>query len=133
MLGTYEWYIEDVPLETRRNMFLQLDGCPAHFAANVRQYLTEMFPDRWIGRGSLFPWPARSPDLTCLDFYLWGRLKDIVFQTEPTSRENMQERIHNAINSLPRIEIEAAVLSTQQRLELCIEHDGRHFEHLRTH
>lgn len=125
--------LEDVPLETRRNMFLQLDGCPAHFAVNVRQYLNEMFPNRWIGRGSLFPWPARSPDLTCLDFYLWGRLKDIVFQTEPTTRENMQERIHNAINSLPRIEIEAAVLSTQQRLQLCVEHDGRQFEHLRTH
>lgn len=51
--------LEDVPLETRRTMFLQHDGCPAHFAVNVRRFLDQAFPDRWIGRGSLFPWPPR--------------------------------------------------------------------------
>lgn len=51
--------LENVPLNIRRNMILQHDGCPAHFAANVRQFLDETFPGRWIGRGSIFPWPAR--------------------------------------------------------------------------
>ena len=63
--------LEDIDLETRQTMFLQHDGCPAHYSEIVRNFLDEAFPDRWIGRGSLFPWPARSPDLTCLDFYLW--------------------------------------------------------------
>ncbi|KAH1014344.1 hypothetical protein HUJ04_003191, partial [Dendroctonus ponderosae] len=31
--------------------------------------------------------------LTCLDFYLWGRLKDLLFQDKPTTRENMMGRI----------------------------------------
>jgi hypothetical protein len=31
--------LEDINLELRRNMFLQLDGCPAHFANNVREHL----------------------------------------------------------------------------------------------
>ncbi|KAJ4425783.1 hypothetical protein ANN_27408 [Periplaneta americana] len=32
--------------------------------------------DRWIGRGSLTPWPARSPNLNSLDFWLWRRMKE---------------------------------------------------------
>lgn len=125
--------LENVALETRQNLFLQLDGCPAHFAINVRDHLNAVYQQRWIGRGSLFPWPPRSPDLTCLDFYLWGRLKDIVFQTQPTTRQDMEHRIRNAIRNLPRAEIEAAINSTQERLQQCIECDGKHFEHLRRH
>lgn len=51
--------LEDVPLALRANMFFQHDGCPAHFAVQVRRHLEDHYHDRWIGRGSLFPWPAR--------------------------------------------------------------------------
>lgn len=51
--------LEEVPLQIRQIMYFQHDGCPAHYSANVRQFLDITFPDRWIGRGSLFPWPAR--------------------------------------------------------------------------
>ncbi|EZA48673.1 hypothetical protein X777_13179, partial [Ooceraea biroi] len=40
--------------------------------------LNESFPDRWIGRGGRISWPARSPDLMPLDFFLWGHLKNEV-------------------------------------------------------
>ncbi|ENN73485.1 hypothetical protein YQE_09910, partial [Dendroctonus ponderosae] len=63
--------LENVPLETRRTMWFQQDGCPAHYSRNVRDHLDRTFSNRWIGRASLFPWPARSPDLTLSDFYLW--------------------------------------------------------------
>ncbi|EZA48500.1 hypothetical protein X777_12995, partial [Ooceraea biroi] len=46
-----------------------------------RNILNESFPDRWIGRGGRISWPARSPDLTPLDFFLWGHLKNEVFLT----------------------------------------------------
>lgn len=51
--------LDDVPLETTLSMFFQHDGCPAHFAVNVRQFLDREYPNRWIGRGSIFPWPPR--------------------------------------------------------------------------
>ncbi|RZC39627.1 hypothetical protein BDFB_015140, partial [Asbolus verrucosus] len=38
----------------------------------VRQYLDETFPGRWIGRRDAIEWPARSPDLTLHNFFLWG-------------------------------------------------------------
>lgn len=122
--------LEEVPLETRVNMWLQHDGCSAHYALNVREYLNTQFPNRWIERGSLFPWPPRSPDLTVLDFYLWGRLKDIVYQTRPTTREDMIHRIRNAIASISVAEIETSVGATRRRLQSCIDNNGGHFEHL---
>lgn len=123
--------LENVPLEVRRNMWFQQDGCPAHYSRNVQDFLNRHFPNRWIGRGSLFFWPPRSPDLTCLDFYLWGRIKDLVYKTRPTTREDMIVRIQNAINIIPRAEIEAAVNSTLKRLDQCVQNNGQHFEHLR--
>uniref|UniRef100_A0A2H1V4P8 SFRICE_034143 n=1 Tax=Spodoptera frugiperda TaxID=7108 RepID=A0A2H1V4P8_SPOFR len=31
-----------------------------------------------VKRGPI-PWPARSPDLTPMDFYLWGHMKSLVY------------------------------------------------------
>lgn len=125
--------LEDISLQTRRDMILQHDGCPAHFSRRVRDYLYVSYPNKWIGKGSIVSWPARSPDLTCLDFYLWGRLKDLVYQTRPTTRDDMKQRIRNAINSISTAEIEAAVMSTRERLHLCVDNDGKQFEHLIGH
>lgn len=122
--------LENVPLRTRMAMFFQHDGCPAHFSISVRNYLDTVYPNKWIGRGSLFPWPPRSPDLTCMDFYLWGRLKNIVYQSRPTTRENMVERIRNAIRTLSLAEVETAVCATVRKLRECINCNGGHFEHL---
>jgi hypothetical protein len=51
------------------------NGAPPHYVLGVRTYLDEQFPGRWIGRRGPTEWPARSPDLSPLDFYLWGHLK----------------------------------------------------------
>ncbi|XP_050296652.1 uncharacterized protein LOC126736370 [Anthonomus grandis grandis] len=119
--------LEDVPLEIRQRMMFQHGGCPAHFARNVREFLDATYPGRWIGRGGTFPWPARSPDLTCLDFYLWGRVKEIVFATRPTTRQNMIGRIRDCMQTLSFAEVETAALSTEQKMFQCIENDGMHF------
>jgi len=42
----------------------------AHNAIVVRQHLNQIFPNRWIITNDIIvPWPARSPDLTLLDFF----------------------------------------------------------------
>lgn len=122
--------LEDVPLDLRTSMWYQHDGCPAHFSQRVRDFLNVRYLNRWIGRGSLFPWPPRSPDLTVLDFYLWGRIKDIVYKTRPTTPDNMIERIVNATNSISRAEIQTAISSSRTRSNSCILQNGGHFEHL---
>ena len=60
----------------------QQNGALLHFANIVRAFVDENFLARWIGRGSLYiTWPARSPDLTPPDFFLWGFVKDQVYRT----------------------------------------------------
>lgn len=119
-----------LPQEVRERMWLQQDGAPAHYAIAVRNTLDEQFPEKWIGRGATVNYPARSPDLTCLDYYLWGRLKCMVYVTKPTSRENMMERIRNAVASISPEEILRSVDDFRGRVELCIANDGKQFEHL---
>jgi len=41
--------------------------------------LDASFPNRWIRRDDSTPWPRRSPDITPLDFVLWGYVEDKVF------------------------------------------------------
>lgn len=94
--------MEDVPLETRRNMWLHNDGCPAHFATAVRRHLNEEYPERWIGRLGPILWPPRSPDLNPLDFFYWGCLKDIVYATPITNIEDLRRRINEAAAKINR-------------------------------
>lgn len=56
----------------RENLYFQQDGAPAHDAIIVRQYLNQIFPNRWIGNYDVTPWPARSTDFTPLDNFLLG-------------------------------------------------------------
>ena len=50
--------------ETVTEQTYQQDGAPPHFHVNVRNFL-----DRT-------EFPLRSPELTPLDFYFWGTLKN---------------------------------------------------------
>ncbi|XP_024869057.1 uncharacterized protein LOC112452865, partial [Temnothorax curvispinosus] len=54
-----------------QNIWFQQDGAPPHYAVVVRQFLTDTFPNRWIGRRGEIEWPPRSPDLSPLDYFLW--------------------------------------------------------------
>jgi len=70
--------LEDIPLMMSQ-MYFQHYGASPHY---VREYLIESFPNRWIGRGGPVAWPLRSSDLTHLDYYLWGHMKTLVYETK---------------------------------------------------
>jgi hypothetical protein len=59
-----------------RNVWFQQDGAPPRYGVDVRLFLNNIFPGRWIRcRGSI-EWPTRLPDLSPLDIFLWGHLKN---------------------------------------------------------
>jgi hypothetical protein len=124
--------LQDVPLDIRRDMWLQHDGAPAHFSLRVREYLNDQFPNRWIGRGGPVSWPARSPDLSALDFFLWGYVKSLVYETPVRGEEDLLARVMAActhVQGIPGI-FHRVRESIDRRYHLCIETNGRHFEHL---
>ncbi|EFN80983.1 hypothetical protein EAI_12191, partial [Harpegnathos saltator] len=53
-------------------------GAPAHSSRTVREILNMRFSHRWMSRGGPITWPARSPDLNVLDYFVWGYVKSLV-------------------------------------------------------
>lgn len=124
--------LEDVPLDIRQHMWFQHDGAPAHFSLAVREYANQTFGDRWIGRGGPVAWPPRSPDLTPLDFFLWGHIKALVYATPIETVEDLVARILAAaeeVQNMPGI-FERIQRNMLRRCNSCIEVDGGHFEQL---
>ena len=65
----------------RKRIWIQHDGAPPRFSVDVHNHLNAAFPVHWIGRGGPIPWPARSPDLNPLDYFLRRYVKSLVFET----------------------------------------------------
>lgn len=128
---TVEDFLDNLPLNLRRCCWYQLDGAPAHCTQEVSQELSLMFEDRWIRRLGPWNWPARSPDLTPLDFYLWGRIKQEVYQTPVNTKEELVARVRAAFEGLSPQEIRRATVDgVSTRLTLCLNINGHQFEHL---
>ena len=99
-----------------------------HFARPVRAYLDTRY-DQWIGRGGPTARPPRSPDLTPLDFFLWGYVKSMVYSDACGTRET-QSRIINAFTTITPQMLRNVRSSIYRRVHLCIEQGGIHFEPL---
>lgn len=114
------------------SVIFQHDGAPPHFSHRARQFLSSHFPEeRVIGRGFGYHWPPRSPDLSPLDYYLWGTLKARVYhQFKPTSIASLKEKICAEIQAVTIDELTAAVENLHFRCELVLEQNGSHIQQL---
>jgi len=121
--------LESVPLNIRENLFFQQDGAPAHNSIVVRQYLNTTFGNRWMGTYGPIAWPARSPDLTPLDFFLWGHIKTVVYADPPTNLQHLKQKITETCTQLTNQQIMAATHDEViRRLEGCLQNNGQNFE-----
>lgn len=98
----------------------------------VRSHLNRSFPHRWIGRGEPVPWPPRSPDLSSLDFFLWGAIKCVVYRDPVESEMDLVARLVCAaatIKETPGV-FDRVRQSMLRRCQACLASDGANFEHL---
>lgn len=116
------------PLLTEDNVMYQQDGAPPHYAREVRQYLDETFANKWIGRRGAYEWPPRSPDLTPMDFFLWGHIKTILYRTPPQSLEDLKVRIQAACKEISAKTLERVRADFEHRLYYCLQEGGAQFE-----
>lgn len=122
-------FIEVLPVQ-HEHVFYQQDGAPPHNARVVTDYLSETFNNRWIGTHGPIRWPARSPDLTPLDFFYWAHIKEKVYHTQPHNIGDLRNRITQVINSITPIQMENVLREFKERITSCREVNGVHFEHL---
>lgn len=115
-----------------RPIFYQHDGCPAHNAACVREYLDSTFPNTWIGNSGPIHWPARSPDLSPLDFYLWGKLKNNLYglNKEYLDREDLKRAICEECRKITAMELSNVRNEFYNRVNYCLIQNGSHFEYI---
>lgn len=112
-------------------MLFQHDGCPAHGTRLVSRHLRETFRIVIAGRGGTIQWPPRSPDLTPLDYFLWGYLKDEVYNN-PIPVESVEELKRRVTEACARLSPDAIRDALNRgwvaRAEACIGQGGGHFE-----
>ncbi|MCQ7131119.1 DUF4817 domain-containing protein [Salmonella enterica] len=109
-------------------VILQQDGAPPHWGLAVRAYLDEQFPNRWIGRDGPILWPPRSPDITPLDFFLWGYLKDRVYHTKVRDIDDLKRRIVEVVATINARHLERTWTEIEYRLDVLRATNGAHIE-----
>lgn len=122
--------LDRLPLANIQGCWYQQDGAPAHNSRAVRDYLCERFPNTWIGTHSTIAWPARSPDLTPLDFFLWGYIKNNVYKNNFQTEEELLECVREAFTGISAETLVRVLDSTVRRAYMCLENNGHLFEHL---
>ena len=103
---------------------------PYIYQSRGREYLDVAYPNWWLGRAGPVAWPPRSPDLNPLDFYLWGRLKTLVYATEIPNVTVLQQRIENGCATV-RNEVNGPVCNIPRAVRRLpryyVNLHGRHF------
>lgn len=122
-------FIDNLPLNIRRHFYFQQDGASIHSTNAVREWLDNHFPNRWIGRFSVNPWPARSPDITPMDFFFWGYLKNKVFKHRPfRNQDHLEEVIRQCVRQINPNILRNVTRELIHRTIKCIENGGGHVE-----
>ena len=116
--------------EEIKNMWFQQDGASPHWALAVRAKLTQMFKEKWIGREGPIAWPARSPDLSKLDSFFWGFMKERIYLTPSNNFNELRYRIQEAADAVTPEMLERVNENFIKRCRACIQANGGKFEHV---
>ena len=121
-------YMAPQLIDFQPTIIFQQNGAPPQWGLHVREFLNETFPDRWIGKDGAIPWPPLSPDITPLDFFLWGYVKDIVYQTKVRDMTDLKQRISNAIATIDEAMLQRTWQEIEYRLDVLRATNGAHIE-----
>lgn len=108
------------------NIFFQQDGATCHTARETLDLLAENFQGRTISRNGDFNWPARSCDLTPLDFFLWGYVKSLVYENKPRTIEALRDNIVRVITEIEPDICQKVITNWTSRLHAVRQSRGGH-------
>lgn len=109
------------------NVWYHHDGAPAHRALDTRDWLDANF-NNWIGIGGTIHWPARSPDLNPLDFFLWGRTKSDIYRIKSRNINELKLKIQQSFQTVTPAMLTNVKNHMEQRIVMCRAADGMLFE-----
>ena len=115
---------------TLDGVYFQQDGAAPHVARHALQWIANHFGHNTISRNTRYRWSANSPDLSPLDFHLWGFLKDGLRGQDFESLGDLKAAIVNAVRAVPQQQCRRVIEHFTRRLKKCIERNGSHIEHV---
>ena len=74
--------------------------------------------------------PPRFPDITPMDFFVWGVIKDSVYSRKPRSVEDLRQFVIDAFTNLDHDLCTKVCQSVVSRCRECIGAEGLQFEYL---
>ena len=110
--------------------WFQQDGATPHMANITMQWLDKRFPERLISRRRGPEWAPHSPDLNPLNFYLWGFLKDSVYENHPTTIAELKQAITSKIRKIKKAECVKVMNNFARRIKERLKQNGCHLEHV---
>lgn len=122
--------IYDIQQAAHHRLWWFQDGATPHRTIPVRRRIRQVFGARVAALGHDQEWPARSPDLTPCDYFLWGYIKQKVYKTPPATIADLRRRIVSAFDELrqhPEM-IRNVIQEMNTRAEKCIQLNGDHVE-----
>lgn len=124
MINDFLWpELEDIDVD---DVYFQQDGATCHTSNETIAILQEKFPDRVISRRGDHNWPPRSCDLTPLDFFLWGHVKDKVYANAPQSIQDLKDGIREVIEDIQPQMCELVMENFMKRIWCCKRSHGGH-------
>ena len=114
----------------RTEQWFQQDGATPHTSNQTLTWLRQRFQERLISRRCDSEWAPHSPDLNPPDFYLWGYLKDHVYENNPQTIMDLKAAITARIREIPGAECVRVVNNFARRIQECLRQHGGHLEHI---
>jgi hypothetical protein len=112
-------------LKLTHNTGFQQGGAPCYSSCRVRQFLNQVLPAKWFGRGVPRAWPARSPYSSPADLLLWGIVTTVLYLPKPRSTDDFTI---DAINVIPETHIQNVFVEFKYIIIIWIRNDGWHIE-----
>ena len=119
--------LQNSPGYSQRTWFQQ-DGATSHTSNVSLPRVREIFPGKLISRRGDINWPSRSPDLTPMDFFLWGFLKSKVYVNKPTSLAQLKQNIRHEMEAITERTCQAVIRNFSVRLNECRKREGKHLD-----
>ena len=83
-----------------------------------------VFVDRIISHRADVVWPPRSCDLTPLDYYLCGAVKDKCYADKPETIDVLKDNIHEVIGEIQLHSIDNVLKNWTDRVDYCMASQG---------
>ena len=113
-----------------KKLWFQQDGATPHTAVETRKLLSEKFEDRLISLKAFHIWAPHSPDLSPLDFFLWGYAKDNVYKNKPSSITKLKQEITTFMRAILADTCKKVIQNFAVRIRECLLYHGDHIEHV---